>query len=738
MRPFKFFLSILTPFCLFLLLFTMSPTSVSAQHISRELSTGWFPRHPYQMETQRNELTAVTGLDIQIVREAFSEANYRVSFQAMSWHNMVEGLKNGSVDFIAGAYYDTSRKDFAYFSVPYRMEQNALYYRHGLGELRRVRTMEELSGLLHTTPLRIAVNEDYAYACAEFSQFMEDPPANITLVHSDGYSENIRLLAHGEADIMVSNPIIIDRMLAEADHADVIAKSRLDMGNIPVHIMYSKANFTKEEVDLIDGILNRMKKDGNIRSMHINYVLPVYLTITTGQSWFILLNYLGIIAFCISGVILARKERYNLFGALLLAILPAIGGGVLRDLLMGASHVFVLENPGYMLFAVAIVLISFLFFRLYDFLQGRSGEVTKKLDLYADKTLSGVFDRIYKLLDAWAVAAFTIIGVSVAIELQSDPLWLWGPAMGVLTASGGVLLRDIVRADFNIAILKQDSYAEISLLGGILYTITLLYLPVNTSLEIIFYLTIVFIAVLFGFRFFVLWKGYDNPWQFGAIHTNPRRRLEAFTEYEPGLWQLLTKYYGEDQQGNAVPVYPDKLEHLHNQFLYTHAKLRNALNEVASEPLSTKNVKAYRNCSARLDIASSTEENLYVFLQLPLGITSELSGEATEFLQRLHESLKTNIDVASATITSGDTIDFQLLETIVSQHQERFNQLRNNYSRKQQEKNDPTLNALLQTTHKVERIIYLISTYVSIVLGKKDLDAGLPSNRKIRQALMHT
>ncbi len=83
-----------------------------------------------------------------------------------------------------------------------------------------------------------------------------------------------------------------------------------------------------------------------------------------------------------------------------------------------------------MLFAVSIVMIAFLTFRIYDFIQIRSGEMSRTIDLYTDKKLGGVFGKVYKLLDAWAVAAFTIIGVSIAIEMQPDPLWLWGPATG--------------------------------------------------------------------------------------------------------------------------------------------------------------------------------------------------------------------------------------------------------------------------------------------------------------------
>ncbi len=727
----KNMVSLLTFFTVLVLFFQSGDNF--GQDISRELKSGWYSRPPYQMEAQQGNFTMVTGLDIQVARELFQESNNRINIDPMPWEAMMEGLRQGTIDFVMGAYYLEERETFAWFSQPYRAEQNAVYFHKDLESLDGLRSVEELTGVLQREAAIMAINKGYTYGSEQFTSFVSAQPQNLSFVVSTGYDQNVDFVLQRKADFFVSNPIIMDRILAERGYKDIIKKSRIDMGEVPVHIMYSKQSVKEDEVAQWNTVLHKMHEDGFIRSLHINYILPAYLTITMSQFWFILLNYLGIIAFCTSGVILARKERYNLFGALLLATLPAIGGGVLRDLILGADKVFVLENPGYMLFAVTIVFVSFIFFRVYDYLQMKSGKVTQKIDRYTDVKLGAFFDKTYKLLDAWAVAAFSIIGVSVAIEQQASPLWLWGPAMAVITASGGVVLRDIVRADFNIAILKQDSYAEISLLGGVLYTLTLSHIPLNMSLQLIFYLTMVFIILLFAFRFFVLLKGYENPIQFGAIHSSPNRRLQAFLAHEPGLWQLMTKYYLEDEQGNAVPVSQAALEKLHNQFLYTKAKLRDILDEVVAEPLSNRNLQLYKNCAARLHIASSVEEILFTFFQLPTGVTLKLTAQASELQQRLHEGLKTNLETASDAIVSNETMDYQMLEMIVSKHQERFDELREKYEKRNNKKHDFALNAVLQTTHKAERIIYLLGEYVKVRLGKKELKFGSASNRKAQQ-----
>ncbi|MCA1744047.1 MAG: TRIC cation channel family protein, partial [Desulfovibrionales bacterium] len=464
----------------------LSPVLSACSHAQtpspvRELSSGWYNRPPYQMLEPSKGGNVVTGLEIKAAQELFDNAGYQVSFESMSWSDMLASLKTGSIDFVMGAYYEKSRAEYCYYSIPYRYEKNAIY------------------------------------------------------IHK-GYNESMNLVLQGHADFFVANPVIADRILAKTSHASQIKKIDGLFPEIPVHVMFSKETITPEQVAGFNEIIESMINDNRFRSLHIEFLLPVYLSITTEQFWFDLLTLLGIVAFCFSGVLIARKERYNLVGALVLSILPAIGGGVLRDIFLGADKVFVLKTPAFMLVAVGVVILSFLGFKSYDYFTFRYRKKVSRLKIFAPKHLEGMFNRLFKFFDAWAVATFTIVGVNAAVESQVTPLWLWGPAMGALTASGGVVLRDIVRAEFNIEMLKQDSYAEISIFGGIIYTGALLVLRYDITQNLIFYLTMFMIVFLFAIRFFILWKGWVNPLQFGADRTHPDARMKEFERLEPELW----------------------------------------------------------------------------------------------------------------------------------------------------------------------------------------------------------
>lgn len=687
------------------------------------------------MEARSAAGQGVTGLDIQVARELFSAAGYRTRFDAMTWHDMLAGLRSGEIDMVMGAYYDESRAAFAYHSQPYRVEHNALYYHRDMALLGEPENVGELIALVKEQPFRVAVTEDYVYGSPEFMELIRNPPPQLELVKADDYEAHLRLIMDREIDFFVSNPIIMDRLLADWRLGSLVRRSSIDMGELPIHILFSKATMTSAQVAAIDEHLQNLLHEGRIRALHIDYVLPVYLSITTGQTWFVMLNVLGIIAFCTSAVILARRERYNLFGALVLATLPAIGGGVLRDILLGVERVYILESPVYLLIALTVVVVSFIGFRVYDWVHGLSHDVAGRLQQYAKGQFSTLMDQLFKVFDAWAVASFTIIGVSVAVEMQADPLWLWGPAMGVLTASGGVVLRDMVRADFNIEMLKRDSFAEISILGGIVYTFLLMRMPYTLDIDLLFYRTLGLIVFLFGIRFLILWRGYDNPLQFGAMHTRPETRLGVFEEKEIALWESLRRYFRETVEGKAQPAALDDLDEIRNQLLFETGDIRQLLDSVAAEPLSETAVRQYRNCTARLDIIVGIEVALYDVIHHP-GITgTTTSPAATELRQAICESIKALIEMAAWAVESQGVTDFDMLNTVTSQHQQRFNELRARYGQQLSDKAQTDLELVLNVTHKVERVIFLLADYAQL---HRTVDTRpYAANRRTAQALIH-
>ena len=154
----------------------------------------------------------------------------------------------------------------------------------------------------------------------------------------------------------------------------------------------------------------------------------------------------GVFAFSISGALTAMERRFDIFGVLIIAFATAVGGGSLRDVMIGSRTVFWLLEPIYIYVAIAGAVFS-MFFR-------------NKL-CHLKRTLS--------LFDTIGLALYTIVGVKIGIENELPGLSCI--AIGTITGAFGGVIRDILVNDVPL-IFKKEIYATISILGGSFYYIS--------------------------------------------------------------------------------------------------------------------------------------------------------------------------------------------------------------------------------------------------------------------------
>lgn len=149
----------------------------------------------------------------------------------------------------------------------------------------------------------------------------------------------------------------------------------------------------------------------------------------------------GVFVFALSGGIVAVRRNMDLFGVIVLAFLPAIGGGTLRDLILDAP-VFWLTDASTILLVLAGGLSAFLFHRVIENF------------------------RPLRWADAFGMALFAVTGAAKAMALGYASFVVL--IMGVITASAGGLLRDVV-ANQEPLLLKEDIYATAALLGSLVF-----------------------------------------------------------------------------------------------------------------------------------------------------------------------------------------------------------------------------------------------------------------------------
>nr|WP_180706048.1 trimeric intracellular cation channel family protein [Psychromonas sp. CD1] len=162
------------------------------------------------------------------------------------------------------------------------------------------------------------------------------------------------------------------------------------------------------------------------------------------QNYIYMFDLLGTMSCAVSGVIIATRLRMDPFGILVIAAVTAVGGGSMRDIMMGATPVFWIHDNNYIYTIFLSVVVSvFLLRRLH------------KVPSY-----------LLLMWDALGLSTFTIVGAQKAMLLGFSPLIVI--AMGCVTGVVGGMIRDILTGQVPF-VLQKEIYATASLFGGLLF-----------------------------------------------------------------------------------------------------------------------------------------------------------------------------------------------------------------------------------------------------------------------------
>lgn len=224
------------------------------------------------------------------------------------------------------------------------------------------------------------------------------------------------------------------------------------------------------------------------------------------MSWSLVLDLLGTFFFAISGSLLAARRGFDIIGSLLLGSLTGLGGGVVRDLILGVPPT-AFARPIYLAPpAVAAALVFFLF-----------GAVAR-------------FPRTLLVFDAGGLALFCITGAVKALSLGANPIE--AALLGVTTAVGGGLLRDVVANRDPQLFNPHDLYAVPAMLGSTAIVVVWLAGGYNPWTE-----TLV-AALVFAFRILSLRYRWHIPHAaatFGANAPQESQHSGGATDDKPPL-----------------------------------------------------------------------------------------------------------------------------------------------------------------------------------------------------------
>lgn len=159
----------------------------------------------------------------------------------------------------------------------------------------------------------------------------------------------------------------------------------------------------------------------------------------------IFLDWFGVVVFATTGSLAAARKGMDLFGFILLGTATGIGGGTIRDTVLGATPVFWITSPEYLLACVAV---SSAVFFLAHIPQSREALLLR--------------------FDAVGLALFTVLGADRTLALAGGPVA--AVAMGIVTATFGGVVRDVLSGE-SPGILSREVYASAALAGASMFVL---------------------------------------------------------------------------------------------------------------------------------------------------------------------------------------------------------------------------------------------------------------------------
>ncbi len=192
--------------------------------------------------------------------------------------------------------------------------------------------------------------------------------------------------------------------------------------------------------------------------------------------FFLCLEILGTIAFAVSGAIKGVRKKMDVFGVCVLGLITAVGGGIIRDLILGNTPPITFINSRYALIAVITSIIIFLPFVRKFLVHHKRG-----------------YDLCLLITDTLGLATFSVIGVQVAYAGFSSNTFLL-IFVGVITGVGGGVLRDMMSKNIPDIFVKHF-YASASIVG-VAFTCVLWNLVGETLAMVIGFIVIVALRFL--------------------------------------------------------------------------------------------------------------------------------------------------------------------------------------------------------------------------------------------------
>ena len=195
------------------------------------------------------------------------------------------------------------------------------------------------------------------------------------------------------------------------------------------------------------------------------------------DQFIFILEIVGTCAFAMSGAVLGILKQLDIFGVIFCGIITSLGGGVIRDMMVGNLPPAMFRNYIYAILAIIFSIIVF---------------VIAKFRKTTFETDAQRMDSLINIFDAMGLGVFTIIGIDTAISSGYASNAFFAVFLGMTTGCGGGILRDIIVREIPMVFTRRI-YAIASIAGGIMYYFLFLYVQAPKSLSAVIAIISIFL-----------------------------------------------------------------------------------------------------------------------------------------------------------------------------------------------------------------------------------------------------
>lgn len=170
------------------------------------------------------------------------------------------------------------------------------------------------------------------------------------------------------------------------------------------------------------------------------------------DTYIFIMEIIGTIAFASSGAMVGIQKEMDIFGVAVLGMTTAVGGGMIRDLILGVTPPVMFQDPVYAIVAIVVSCLVFLAIAANRHLP--------------ESHLYVLYEKLMLFCDSLGLGIFTVVGVNAALNMEYETTGFLQVFVGVLTGVGGGCVRDMMAGNTPYIFVKHV-YASASIIGAL-------------------------------------------------------------------------------------------------------------------------------------------------------------------------------------------------------------------------------------------------------------------------------